>query len=292
MENLKTISVVNWPRQFFAAAAQSIGGLVTAIRTRPKVFMAVGLGVFVLDIFLPPVFLSLTRKPWDYFAFNPWLSKLPDYLGSSDVSLQSKLDFLPHLALFWFSANDRIGFVEWGFTVDVTDLLRFVFTSFIVGAYFALWLYHRDQVVQCGWTGENSRRFGIAGGLMSILGLSTGPCSVMGCGVPVLPVIGLAFVGVSSGTLKLLAGVSKVFTVVILSAMTFGVAYFGWTVSAHSETASRLSLISSPSGKTKKFRGRWRKERNTLSSPASLHPKNKQDTGFTLSKKRSSDDRE
>jgi hypothetical protein len=114
----------------------------------------------------------------------------------------------------------------------------------------------------------------------------------MGCGAPVLPVIGLAFVGLSSGTLKLVAGLSKVFAVVILSAMTFGVAYFGWTVSIHSETASRLSLISSPSGKTKKFRGRWRKERNTLSSPASLHPKNKQDTGFTLSKKRSSDDRE
>jgi hypothetical protein len=255
--------------------------------------MAVGLGVFVLDIFLPPVFLSLTRKPWDYFAFNPWLSKLPEYLSSSDVPLQSKLEFLPNLAVFWFSANDRIGFVEWGFAVDVSDLMRFVFTSFIVGAYFVLWLYRRDQVGQCGGIGKNSGRAGIAGALMSILGLSTGPCSVMGCGAPVLPVIGLAFVGLSSGTLKLLAGLSKVFTVVILSAMTFGVAYFGWTVSAHSETASRLSLISSPSGKTKKFRGRWRKERrNTLSSPASLHPKNKQDTGFTLSKKRSSDDRE
>src|SRR5215471_13168506 len=246
--SLKTIPVVNWPYQFFAAAAKSIAGIVAAIRARPAVFMSVSLMVLALNIFLPPVFLSLTRKPWDYFAFNPWLLKLPEYLGSSDVSLQSKLEFLPNLALFWFSANDRIGFVEWGFTVDVTDLLRFVFTSFIVAAYFALWLYHRDQAVQCCWTGENSRRFGIAGGLMSILGLSTGPCSVMGCGAPVLPVIGLAFVGVSSGTLKLLAGLSKVFTVVILSAMTFGVAYFGWTVSAHSETASRLSLISPPSG--------------------------------------------
>jgi hypothetical protein len=237
--SFKGISVTNWPYQFFTAVTKSIGGLVAAIRARPKVFMAVGLGMFVLDVFLPPVFLSLTRKPWDYFAFNPWLSKLPEYLGSSDVSLQSKLDFLPHLALFWFSANDRIGFVEWGFTVDVTDLLRFVFTSFIVGAYFALWLYHRDQVVQCGWTGENSRRFGIAGGLISILGLSTGPCSVMGCGAPVLPVIGLAFVGLSSGTLKLLAGLSKVFTAVVLSAMTLAVAYFGWIVSAHSEVGSR-----------------------------------------------------
>lgn len=236
---MKAVSVLSWPYRFFAAAGKSVGGIAAAIRARPKVFMAVGLGVFVLDVFLPPVFLSLVRKPWDYFAFNPWLSKLPEYLVSSDVSLQRKLEFLPNLALFWFSANDRIGFVEWGFTVDVSDLLRFVFTSFIVGAYFALWFYHRDQVVQCGWTGENSRRVGIAGALMSILGLSTGPCSVMGCGAPVLPVIGLAFVGVSSGTLKLLAGLSKVSIVVVLSAMTFGVAYFGWTVSTHSEGGSR-----------------------------------------------------
>jgi hypothetical protein len=235
----KVLSVVNWPYRFFAAAAKSIGGIAAAIHARPKVFMAVGLGVFVLDVFLPPLFLSLARKPWDYFAFNPWLSKLPEYLASSDVSLQSKLEFLPNLALFWFSANDRIGFVEWGFSVDVSDLLRFFFTSFIAGAYFALWFYHRDRVLQCGWTGENSRRFGIAGALMSIVGLSTGPCSVMGCGVPVLPIIGLAFVGLSSGTLKLLAELSKFSTAVVLAAMTFGVAYFGWTASAHSEPNSR-----------------------------------------------------
>jgi len=237
--SLKTISIVNWPYRFFAAAAKSINGIVNAIRARPKVFLAVGLGVFVLDVFLPPVFLSLTRKPWDYFAFNPWLSKLPEYLASSDVSLQSKLEFLPNLALFWFSANDRIGFVEWGYAVDVTDLSRFLFTSFIAGAYFALWFYHRDQVLQCGGIGENSRRVGIAGALISIVGLSTGPCSVMGCGAPVLPVIGLAFVGLSSGTLKLLAELSKFSTAVVLAAMTFGVAYFGWTASAHSEPSSR-----------------------------------------------------
>ncbi len=239
MASLKAISVTNWPYRFFTAVTKSIGGLVAAIRARPKVFMAVGLSVFVLDVFLPPVFLSIARKPWDYFAFNPWLSKLPEYLASSDVSLQRKLEFLPNLALFWFSANDRIGFVEWGFTVDVSDLLRFVFTSFIVGAYFALWFYHRDQALQCGWTGENTRRVGIAGALMSILGLSTGPCSVMGCGAPVLPVIGLAFAGLSSETLKLLAGLSKVSITVVLFAMTLGVAYFGWTVSVHSEAGSR-----------------------------------------------------
>jgi hypothetical protein len=223
---------------------------VAAISTRPTIFAAVSLSVFVLDVFLPPVFLSIARKPWDYFAFNPWLWKLPEYLASSDVSLQSKLEFLPNLALFWFSANDRIGFVEWGFSVDVSDLLRFVFTSFIVGAYFALWFYHRDQVLQSGWTGENSRRVGIAGALTSILGLSTGPCSVMGCGAPVLPVIGLAFAGLSSETLKLLAGLSKVSIAVVLFVMTLGVAYFGWTVRVHSETGSRP--VGDPAAKTKK----------------------------------------
>ena len=238
MGSLKPISVVNWPHRFFAAAARSIAGIVAAISARPTVFAAVSLSVFIFNVFLPPVFLSLTRKPWDYFSFNPWLSKLPDYLVSTDVSLQSKLEFLPNLALFWFSANDQIGFVEWGFSVDVSDLLRFVFTSFIAGAYFALWFYLRHQVLQCRWTGENSRRFGIAGALTSILGLSTGPCSVMGCGAPVLPVIGLAFVGLSSGTLKLLAVLSKVSTVVILFAMTLGVAYFGWAVSVQAETGS------------------------------------------------------
>src|SRR5215467_903345 len=124
--SLKAISVVHWPYRFLAATAKSIAGIVTAIRARPAVFIAVSLSVFILNVFLPPVFLSLTRKPWDYFAFNPWLAKLPGYLTSTDISLQSKLEFLPNLALFWFSANDRIGFVEWGFTVDVSDLLRFV----------------------------------------------------------------------------------------------------------------------------------------------------------------------
>ena len=234
----KTISVVSWPYQFLAAAAKSIAGILAAISARPTVFTAVSLSVFILNVFLPPVFLSLTRKPWDYFAFNPWLSKLPEYLASTDISLQSKLDFLPNLALFWFSANDQIGFVEWGFSVDVSDLLRFVFTAFIAGAYFALWFYLRHQVLQCRWTGKNSRRFGIAGALTSVLGLSTGPCSVMGCGAPVLPVIGLVFVGLSSETLKLLADLSKLSIAVVLSLMTFGVAYFGWTVGAHSEAAS------------------------------------------------------
>ena len=36
----------------------------------------------------------------------------------------------------------------------------------------------------------HGRRSGVAGMLASVVGLSTGPCSVMGCGAPVLPVVG------------------------------------------------------------------------------------------------------
>jgi len=48
----------------------------------------------------------------------------------------------------------------------------------------------------------------------------------------VLPVLGLAFVGLSSGTLTFLASLSSVATAVVLVAVTLGVAYLGWLVSA------------------------------------------------------------
>lgn len=52
----------------------------------------------------------------------------------------------------------------------------------------------------------------------------------MGCGVPVLPVIGLALTGVSSGTLVFLAQLADVATVVVLSVIALGVAWLGWLV--------------------------------------------------------------
>ncbi len=207
--------------------AGAVSGIAAAIRTRPKVFLAVATGIFVLNVFLPPVVLSLVRKPWDYFTFNPWLSKLPEYLTSSDVSTTRKLAFLPNLALFWFSAGSPYGGVEWGFAVSVRDLVRFALMSLIFGAYFALWFYCRDRLTQCGWAARTSGYGGAAGALASILGVSLGPCSVMGCGAPVIPVIGLAFIGLSSGTLKLLAELSRVGTGIVLFTMTLGLVFFG-----------------------------------------------------------------
>src|SRR5437867_11564719 len=89
----KAISVVNLPYRFFTAAAKSIGGLMAAIRARLKVFVTVGLGVFVLDVFLPPVFLSLARTPWIYFVFTPCFPNLPETLASSFPPLNPTCDF-------------------------------------------------------------------------------------------------------------------------------------------------------------------------------------------------------
>ena len=218
--------------------ARTVSGIAGVIRARWKVFAAVALGVFLLNLFLPVVVLSLARKPVDAFTFNPWLSRLPEWLASGDVSLRRKIEFLSSLAIVWFSAeadNPMVG-REWGFVVDVPSLVRFILTSLLLGAYFALWFSWRDQPKHCGWGPSASGRGGVVGALTSVLGFTTGPCSVVGCGVPVLPVVGLGFtgLGLSIETLKFLADLSRVAVWVVLVALTLGVAYFGWLVGASS----------------------------------------------------------
>jgi hypothetical protein len=53
---------------------------------------------------------------------------------------------------------------------------------------------------------------------------------VMGCGAPVIPVVGLAFVGLSSTTLKWMSELSTVGTSVVLGGLVLGVSYLGWRV--------------------------------------------------------------
>ena len=205
-------------------------GIGRAVKARFKVFAAVALGVFLLDVLLPPLVLSLVRTPVSYFTFNPWVKKLPGYLASSEVSLGKKVEFVPNLALFWFSADGPFGFADWGFAVTVSDLFRFVFMSLLFGTYFALWFYRRQSLAQAGWGARTSRQGGVFGAFVSTLGLSTGPCTVTGCGAPVMPVLGLAFAGLSSGTIALLSEASQVATWSLLALMTLGVAYLGWVV--------------------------------------------------------------
>jgi hypothetical protein len=204
-----------------------LSGLRAAIRARPWTFLGVAAAVAALNVLLPPLVLSLSREPVDYFTFNPWLKRLPEFLVSSTVPLQKKLDFLPGMALFSFSADGLFG-PDWGFTVDVTDVIRIFGTGLLVGAYFVLWLYRRDRLAAAGWGVRLGRQGGIAGALTTVLGLSTGPCSVVGCGAPVIPVLGLAFTGLTSTTLTLLSRVSRIATTLVLAGLTVGVLYLAW----------------------------------------------------------------
>jgi hypothetical protein len=203
------------------AVVDAARGVAVALRARPGAFLGAGAAVFGLSILLPPLVLSVFRKPVDYFTFNPWLKRLPEYLGS-DVPREQKLAKLPDLALFWFSADSPFGGTEWGYAVDVRDLGRLLLTSLLFGLYWALWRHRLEGPALAARSG------GVAGALVSVVGLSTGPCSVMGCGAPVLPVVGLAFAGLSSTTLVLLSRLSTAASAVLIVALLVAVAGLGW----------------------------------------------------------------
>jgi hypothetical protein len=205
-----------------------VRGVVGAIRARPRVFLVVAAAVVALSVLGPPAALSVARRPVDYFTFNPWLARLPAYALSPAVPLAVKLEKLPDLALFWFSSDSPYGGLEWGFAVDVTDLARILVLAGLFGAYFALLTRRREEGAIGGAGAPAIRRGGLAGMLTSVIGLSTGPCSVMGCGAPVIPVVGLAFTGLSSGTLVFLASLSRVTTTLVLAALAVAVAALGW----------------------------------------------------------------
>jgi hypothetical protein len=206
-----------------------IRGIRGAIHGHPRLFVAVAVGVVALSILGPPVVLSIARKPVDYFTFNPWLKRLPGYLVSPAIPFREKATKLPDLALFWFSADSPYGGVEWGFAVDVTDVARILLLAGLFGTYFALLAHRREGMLAGRPPGLARRRSGIAGMLTSIVGLSTGPCSVMGCGAPVLPVVGLAFAGLSSGTLTFLASLSRVATALTFLGLIVSVIGLGWS---------------------------------------------------------------
>jgi hypothetical protein len=213
----------------------ALGAVWRAIRARPGIFLGVAVAVILLDFFLPLFVLAVFRKPWNYFSFNPWLVSLPGWLVSPAATLARKIQFLSNLSLLWFVANNNYGETDWGFSVGVPDVLRWLYMGALFGAYFALWAYTRGSTARrpvalgrgsaIGWRG------GSAGALLSTLGLVTSPCSVAGCGLPVLPVMGLALQGLTSGMLAAVTTVSHAATLVVLWGMTLAVVALGWFVS-------------------------------------------------------------
>lgn len=205
--------------------SEALRGTAAALAAHPGIFAAVTLAVAALNIIAPVAILSAARTPFTYFTFNPWLSRLPEYLASADVATGEKLRKLPDLALFWFSAGATYGGADWGFVVDVADLGRILLVSALFGLYFALWRRYRD--LSLGGAARALQRGGFAGAAGTVVGVSTSACSVMGCGAPVIPVLGLAFVGLESGTLQFLAQSSRVATIAVFAALFLAVGYLG-----------------------------------------------------------------
>jgi hypothetical protein len=213
------------------AVAQTFRGIAAALRARAKIVWGVAAAVSVFNLTAPIVILSLARRPVDYFSFNPWLSQLPGYLVSGEP-LRKKLSFLSNVAIAWASADNKGEGIDWGFIIDVPTLARILLTSLVFGAFFALWSYRRREGEACGIGFKAARPAGIAGAVTSVLGLTTGPCALSGCGVPVLPVLGLTLTGLSSGTLSLFATLSRVSIAVVLAAMGLAVVWLGWRAGA------------------------------------------------------------
>ncbi len=222
---------------FPSVVASALRGVGRAIRARAGVVALVAAAVVALDALLPPLVLSVFRAPWTFFTFNPWLKSLPAYLASPKP-WSDKLDFLSRVALFWFSADGPYGAPEWGFAVDTMDVVRFVLTGLLIGVYVGLWLERRAAVAR-GWSARVGRAGGAVGACVSVLGLSTGPCSVVGCGAPVLPVVGLVFAGLSSTTLAVLSQVSRVSAIAVVVALLAAIAWLG------REAAQRRAMMTS-----------------------------------------------
>src|SRR5579864_3808470 len=120
------------------------GTLVTigrAIGARPLLFAGVALAVVALDLFLPVVVLTVFRKPFDHFSFNPWLKHAPAWAMSPAVPFARKIEFLTNVALFWFIASSPYDEPEWGFSASPPDVVRWLYMGAVFGAYFALWFY-------------------------------------------------------------------------------------------------------------------------------------------------------
>ncbi len=207
-----------------------MGGIGQAIRLRWKLFVLVVLGILLVNVALPPLVLAVARKPWDHFSFNPWLRNLPSWLASEEATWSRKVEFLWNAALYWFIASGTHDAAEWGYTATVRDVVRWIVLSLLFGTYFALWSVRREQLRACGVGSAQAsvgQRAGVAGAVLSTLGFSTMPCSVAGCGVPVLPVLGLALsgLGLSSETLAAINHTSRAITLLVYGGLLAGIIY-------------------------------------------------------------------
>ena len=85
------------------------------------------------------------------------------------------------------------------------------------------------MTTQAGVSGA-ARPAGLLGVMTGAFGLTVGPCSLAGCGAPVLPMVGLAFTGLPGGTLSLFATLSRISSALVIAVMAVAVIWLGWRV--------------------------------------------------------------
>src|SRR5438105_13421804 len=149
-----------------AAVGQTFRGIGAALRSRAKLVWGVTAAVAIFNLAAPIAILSIARRPFDFFTFNPWLSRLPEYLRS-DEPLAKKFSFLSNMAIAWVSADNKVEGIDWRFIIDVPTPARILLTSLVFGAYFALWSYRRRE----GQGLKAARPAGVAGAVTSVFGL-------------------------------------------------------------------------------------------------------------------------
>ena len=221
-----------------------------AIRARAGIFVLIVAGVVAMNLVLPPFVLSVVRKPYDYFSINPWLHNVPSWLRSGEATAGRKVEFLWNAAVLWFVASGQYDAPEWGFTATVRDIARWILMGVLFGTYSTLWLERRAQLRSDNPAARGrSSRGGLIGAILSTLGFSTMPCSVVGCGAPVLPVLGLALTGLSSGTIALLSGASRFLVWVVITGVTVSVVLLAMQVAGTSESRAWAARPSSAAGR-------------------------------------------
>lgn len=231
-----------------------VGGaraLGRAIGTYRRTFVLAALAIFVMNLTLPPLILSAVRKAPDHFSFNPWLRNLPAWLASDEATWGRKVEFLYGAALYWFIADSPFDAPEWGYTATVRDVLHWIALALLFGAYFALWAARRARVAACtpGAVPAGGRRAGLAGALLSTLGFSTLPCSVVGCGAPVLPVVGLVVTGMelSSVTLNWINRTSHAVALLVYLGIAAGIiSLSGWLADQEGRCADPRRMTAPP----------------------------------------------
>jgi hypothetical protein len=99
--------------------AQALRGIRIAVRSRWKIFAAVALAIFLLDVFLPPL-LSRGAQAGDLIHPQSVAQNLPDFVASTHGCPSAEIEFLP----IWRSSGSfrPAPSGEWGFAVTVMDL--------------------------------------------------------------------------------------------------------------------------------------------------------------------------